>query len=140
MNPLTSVHQCAFPLDAALGAYASQGAYADCYAVVLPRVVTQAEYVEAFYTTAVFKVERWLIATFLSRPSTDSQARQLAQGGLSTFAAWSVEQQQPDQLVLAARQLELGEDEVVEALRNAWEAKDERPVHCLLYTSPSPRD
>ena len=102
MNVLTSVHQCALPLDAALSAHASRGAYTDCYAVVLPRVVTQAEYVEAFYTTAVFKVERWLIARFLSRPSTDSQARQLAQGSLSNFAAWSVEQQQPNQLVLAA--------------------------------------
>ena len=36
---------------------------------------------------------------------------------------------QIEQLVLAARQLELGEGEVVEALRNAWEMKDERPVH-----------
>jgi len=36
---------------------------------------------------------------------------------------------QIEQLVLAARQLELGEEEVVEALRNAWEMKDERPVH-----------
>ena len=102
MKPLTSVLQCDVPAGAALSAYASRGAYTDCYAVVLPRVVTQAEYVEAFYTTAVFKVERWLIAGFLSRPSTDAQARQLAQGGLSTFSAWSVEHQPPDQLVLAA--------------------------------------
>jgi GntR family transcriptional regulator len=36
---------------------------------------------------------------------------------------------QVEQLVLAARQLELGEEEVVDALRNAWETKDERPVH-----------
>jgi len=85
-----------------LGKYASGGAYADCYAVVLPRVVTQAEYVEAFYTTAVFKIERWLIASFLSRPSTDADARQLAQGTLRSFASWSVEHCAPDQLVLSA--------------------------------------
>jgi len=36
---------------------------------------------------------------------------------------------QIEQLVLAARQLELAEDDVVEALRNAWEVKDERPLH-----------
>ena len=36
---------------------------------------------------------------------------------------------QLEQLVLAARQLELGEEEVVEALRNAWETKDERALH-----------
>ena len=36
---------------------------------------------------------------------------------------------QIEQLVLAARQLELGEDEVVDALRNAWETKDDRSVY-----------
>jgi len=36
---------------------------------------------------------------------------------------------QIEQLVLAARQLELGEAEVVEALHNAWEKKHERLVH-----------
>ena len=33
-----------------------------------------------------------------------------------------------DQLVLAARQLELDENEVVKALRNTWEKTDERPL------------
>jgi hypothetical protein len=102
MKPLVPVHRSALPPGAALAAYARDGAYTDCYAVVVPRVVTQAEYVEAFYTTAVFKVERWLIARFLSRPSTDAQALQLAQGQLGSFAAWSVEPCTPDQLVLAA--------------------------------------
>src|SRR5689334_1666383 len=102
MNSLASVHECALPPDAALGAYAGNGAYTDCYSVVLPRVVSQAEFVEVFYTAAVFKVERWLIARFLSRPSTDAQAQQLAQGGLSSFSAWSVELRKSNQLVLAA--------------------------------------
>jgi hypothetical protein len=102
MNLLASVHQCELPPDAALSAYASNGAYTDCFAVVLPRAVSQAEYVEAFYTSAVFKVERWLIARFLSRPSTDCQAQLLAQGALSAFAAWSVEQHKTNELVLAA--------------------------------------
>lgn len=102
MRHLASVHPCALPGDAALGEYVGNGAYIDCYAAVLPRVVTQAEYVEAFYTSAVFKVERWLIARILSRPSTDAQARQLAQGSLRFFAAWSVEHCKSNQLVLAA--------------------------------------
>jgi len=33
-----------------------------------------------------------------------------------------------DQVVLAARQLELAENEVVKALRNTWERTDERSV------------
>jgi hypothetical protein len=93
---------CALPADSVLAAHAGDGAYTDCYVATLPRVITQAEYIEAFYTTPVFKIERWLIARFLSRPSTDAQIRQLAQGELSAFAAWSVEQRKPDQLMLAA--------------------------------------
>jgi GntR family transcriptional regulator len=36
---------------------------------------------------------------------------------------------QVEHLVLAARQLELGENDVVRSLHNAWEQTDERPVH-----------
>jgi hypothetical protein len=60
--------------------------------------------VEAFYTTSIFKVERWLLARFLARPSTDAEARQLATGNSGTFAAWSVEQRTAGQLLLAAGQ------------------------------------
>jgi hypothetical protein len=93
---------CALPADSVLAAYAGSSAYTDCYVGVLPRAVAQSEYVEAFYTTPVFKIERWLIARFLSRPSTDAQIRQLANGELRAFAAWTVEQRKPDQLMLAA--------------------------------------
>jgi hypothetical protein len=94
------------PANALLCAYASGGAhidcYTDCYSVELPRLVTHPEFVEAFYTSAVFKIERWLIAWFLWRPSTDADARQLAAGISDTFAAWRVEQRSPTQLLVAA--------------------------------------
>jgi hypothetical protein len=100
---MASIRSCAVPAGALLDPYAQgSGAYADCYTVEVPRQVTQHEFVEAFYTTAVFKVERWLLAAFLSRPSTDADARRLAAGESSTFAAWSVEQRCPGQLLLAA--------------------------------------
>lgn len=62
--------------------------------------MTQAEYVEAFYTTAVFRLERWLLRWLVSRPSTDRQARDLASGTLDRFAAWRVEGRAADQLLL----------------------------------------
>jgi GntR family transcriptional regulator len=42
-----------------------------------------------------------------------------------------VEQIEPhvEHLILAARQLELGENDVVKAVHSAWENTDERPVH-----------
>jgi hypothetical protein len=96
---MASVQPCALPRGAILDAYARDGAYTDCYGIELPCVVTQAEFVEAFYTTAVFKLERWLIAKLLSRSSTDAEARQLASGSLNSFSAWSVERREPNQIL-----------------------------------------
>lgn len=90
------------PQDSLLGVYVASGAYADCYVTELPAAVTHAQFVEAFYTTALFKLERLLLGLFLFRPSTDGQAKQLAQGQLSSFAAWSVEARAVNQIVLAA--------------------------------------
>jgi hypothetical protein len=88
------------PDAALLRASAGTGGYADCYATDLPRAVSHAQYVEAFYTTWLFKLERWILGWAVARPSTDAQARQLAAGSLDAFAAWSVEQRAPDQLLL----------------------------------------
>jgi len=101
-SEMTSVRPCTLPPGALLHTYAQSGAYTDCYAVEVPRAVTHGEFVEAFYTTSIFKVERWLLAKFLSRPSTDAEAHRLATGGLSKFAAWSVEQRESNQILLAA--------------------------------------
>src|SRR5688572_13043115 len=61
------------------------------------------------------------------KPMTVAKPSRSAQSTLTRRVAQL--EPQLEQLVLAARQLELGEDEVVEALRNAWETKDERPLH-----------
>ena len=88
------------PADAFLGRYSGGGAYGDCYVTEISSRVTQAEYVEAFYTTAVFRLERLILKWFVARPSTDDEARQLAQGNRDAFAAWTVEARAPDQLLL----------------------------------------
>lgn len=90
------------PPDSLLSPYVASGAYADCYVAELPSNITHVRFVEAFYTTALFKLERLLLGLFLSRPSTDAQARQLAEGHLSSFAAWSVESRAENQIILAA--------------------------------------
>jgi hypothetical protein len=89
------------PPDSLLGHYVALGAYADCYVTEFPAAVSHAQFVEAFYTTALFKLERFLLGLFMSRPSTDAQVKQLAEGQLSSFAAWSVESRAENQLLLA---------------------------------------
>ncbi len=91
---------CELPEPALLRAYLDRGAYTDCYTAVTARPVSHAEFVEAFYTTGVFKLERLLLAWFAARPSTDAEAQALASGQLKTFAAWSVEAREPNQVLL----------------------------------------
>ena len=92
---------CELPNSALLRKYQEEGAYADCYVVEVAGSITHAAFVEAFYTTALFKVERAILYGFAGRPSTDLQARELAEGRAESFAAWRVEGRSPDQLLLA---------------------------------------
>jgi len=89
----------ALPANALLVRYANSGGYADCFVADVPRAVSHTEYVEAFYTTWLFKLER-LVLLLVAKPSTDDHARQLARGESTTFAAWSVEARAPDQLLV----------------------------------------
>ena len=96
---MPSVQPCPLPPQALLAAYTEAG-YTDCYTANVARSVSHAEYVEAFYTGGLFKVERLLLRLFLSRPSTDIQAKQLAAGEVGDFAAWRVEGRTADQLLM----------------------------------------
>lgn len=98
----TSIQACPLPAHALLARYAAAGAYTDCYVAEVAGAVSHAAFVEAFYTGALFKVERRLLGLFIGKPSTDAQARQLATGEASSFAAWQVEGRAADQLLLRA--------------------------------------
>lgn len=98
---MPTVQSCDPPADALLNRYTKSGAYADCYVAVIAATVSHAEFVEAFYTTAVFKLERLILRLLVSFPSTDAEARQLAQGKRDSFAAWAVEARATNQLLLS---------------------------------------
>ena len=89
------------PGDALLCKYLHAGAYTDCYVTEVAARISHAEYVEAFYTTGVFRIERLLLAWFVSSPSTDRQAQELASGHVASFAAWRVEARSRDQVLLS---------------------------------------
>ena len=78
-----------------------QGAkcYTDCFTLVLEQRIFLADFVEAFYTTPLFKVER-LILCLIGKPSNDKKARELASGLRSDFAAWTVEDRNDNQILL----------------------------------------
>jgi hypothetical protein len=94
------IRACPLPPEALLARYSGEGGYTDCYTTELPRSVSHAEFVEAFYTGGVFKIERLLLKLMLSAPSTDAEARQLALGQRETFSFWRVEQRASNQLLM----------------------------------------
>ena len=95
-----SITACALPPDSLLQGIANSGAYVDCYTTTINRSVSQAAFIEAFYTTAIFKLERLILRMAVARPSTDTEAGQLARGERDSFAAWTVEQRSDEQLLL----------------------------------------
>lgn len=96
----SSIRRVDLPPGALLAAYRERGAYTDCYVATLPQPLTLAAFVDAFYTTPLFKLERLILALALRRPSTDFDARRLAVGQRDSFAAWRVEARSADQLLL----------------------------------------
>jgi hypothetical protein len=81
--------------------YQGGSGFADCYITEVRGVVSQAQFIEAFYTSGLFKIERTLLTYLASRPATDADARQLAAGTASRFSAWTVEAQSDAELLLA---------------------------------------
>ena len=89
-----------YPPASLLARYRERGAWTDCYVVRLERSVSLAEFVTAFYTTPLFRLERFVLRWLVSRPSTDEQVRQLALGQGDHFAAWQVEARAERQVLL----------------------------------------
>jgi hypothetical protein len=99
---MAAIQTCELPRNALLRRYLDdRDAYTDCYVTELARPVQHAQFVEAFYTTVVFKLERWLLSWLVARPSTDAEAKALAAGELASFAAWNVEARASAQVLMA---------------------------------------
>lgn len=92
---------CQLPPGALLRRYAASRDYTDCFVIEIGRRIRLEEFVAAFYTTWVFRIERWILAWAVSRTSTDSAAREVAAGSISEFAAWHVEARSRNQLLMA---------------------------------------
>lgn len=97
---MTRIVKCELPDGALLRTYVANGAYTDCFAVVVAARVSLETFVEAFYTSAAFKPEQVVLALVVNKPSTDDDARRLARGESEKFAAWSLEARAPDQVLL----------------------------------------
>lgn len=98
---MLSVQPSPLPPASLLLRYKTAHGFADCYMIEVPGTITQEQFVEAFYTSPLFKIERTILKYAVSKPSTDDDARALASGKVKQFSAWIVEEQTPAQLLLA---------------------------------------
>ena len=96
-----SIESCSIPDGALLNNYLREGTYTDCYVTEIHAAVSQVRFVTAFYTTPLFKLERFILKLVVSKPSTDAQAKQLAAGSIDAFAAWNVEARSENQLLMS---------------------------------------
>ncbi len=97
---MNRINVAPLPDQALLSRYREKKAYMDCYRLEVAHAVSLPQYVEAFYTTPLFKLERIILAVTARKPSTDADARLLAQGESTKFAAWTVEGRTGDQILL----------------------------------------
>jgi len=79
------------------------GRYGDCFSVTVDRAVNLAEFVFAFYTSPVFRIERWLLRALVGAPSSDPGAHALADGSAASFAVWYVGKRTATQLLMCDR-------------------------------------
>lgn len=99
-HPVPNIRACPLPDSALLKKYVVEGTYTDCYFVDFDHRVEQTDFICAFYTTWLFKLERWILGWAVKCPSSDKQAFELANALCGEFAAWHLEQRTQDQLLM----------------------------------------
>jgi hypothetical protein len=97
---VAAIRADALPKGALLERYRDSGAYTDCFVADVDGAVAHSEYVRAFYTSWLFKVERFILTLTVNKPSNDKQAAILAEAGADSFAAWTVEGRTSHQLLM----------------------------------------
>lgn len=85
--------------DTLLASYAANGGFTDGYRIDVEGEVDLARFVTAFYTTPLFRLERFVL-TLIGKPSTDARVFALARGETDAFAAWTVEGRRADELLM----------------------------------------
>jgi hypothetical protein len=79
------------------------GRYGDCFSVTVDRAVNLADFVFAFYTSPLFRIERWMLRALVGARSSDAAARALADGSAASFAVWYVGDRTATQLLMCDR-------------------------------------
>lgn len=95
-----SVAEAPLPEGALLQQFVESGEYTDCFVTHVDADVAFEKYVECFYTTRLFKAERFVLKRFVAISSSDVEAGELARNERQAFAAWNEHARTDNQLIM----------------------------------------
>lgn len=96
---MLSIEKCAVLPDSLVASYSENG-YADSYRTEISGHISLEDFVFGFYTTALFRLERFILTWTVQKPSNDQQARDLIEGKTNKFAAWTIENRRQNELLM----------------------------------------
>lgn len=96
----SAVSEAELPDGVLLERYRIEGGHVDCFVAAVPGIVSLSQFISAFYTSSVFRPERWLLGALLGMPTNNEQIGRLAAGELSRFSAWTVEERRESEILL----------------------------------------
>lgn len=95
-----SIEKCSPPKNTFLEKYLIDGNYVDCYTTTIDKQVSFSEFIFAFYTTWLFKTEAFILTYTVRKPSSDVEAKKLANDEVDKFAAWTVESRSENEMLM----------------------------------------
>lgn len=97
---MPKVFESELPSNALSAIYKTQGAFVDCYYCEIVRDVSLDEYIQAFYTTPLFKLERSLLSLATFKRASDHDALALSLGKSDRYSIWTVEGREANQIMM----------------------------------------
>ncbi len=97
---MSKVFETELPSHALTASYKEQRAFVDCYYMDIGKEISLDKYIQAFYTTPLFKLERSLLSLATFKHGKDDDALQLSLGNIDHYSVWMVEGREPNQIML----------------------------------------
>jgi hypothetical protein len=88
------------PSEALSTRYQEQGAFVDCYYIDIAKDISFEQYIQAFYTRTLFKLERCLLSLATFKRTKDEDAVELSLGKTDQYSIWTVEGREYNQIML----------------------------------------
>mgnify|MGYP000064086267 FL=1 len=97
---MPKVFESELPSNALSATYKTQGAFVDCYYSEVAKDISLDEYIQAFYTTPLFKLERSLLSLATFKRASDHDALALSLGKSDRYSIWTVEGREANQILM----------------------------------------